>query len=106
MCDELVILSKGQLVFQGTVDQLLAKQVGLVAIAKDVNSHGALVGLCRAAGFEAEDRQGSVLVHAPASWASDLNQAAMRAGIVLRELRAQAGDLEETVLTMTGKGTI
>lgn len=106
MCDELVILRKGQLIFQGTVDELLVKQVGLVATPEDPKQHDALLRLCEEAGHHAEDQHGSVLVHAPASWAATLNQSAMKAGIVLRELRPQAGDLEETVLGMTGKGSL
>ncbi|MFA5860945.1 MAG: ATP-binding cassette domain-containing protein [Candidatus Thermoplasmatota archaeon] len=106
MCDQLVILRKGKLIFQGTVEDLLAKQVGLVATPEDPAQHDALVRLCEDAGHHAEDQHGSVLVHAPASWAATLNQKAMSAGIVLRELRPQAGDLEETVLNMTGRGTL
>jgi ABC-2 type transport system ATP-binding protein len=102
MCSHLIIIRQGRLVFDGTVEQLLAGQVGLVAIARDPKEHAALVLLCQRAGHQAENRGDSVLVHAPAAWGADLNELAMRSKIVLRELRPEAGDLEETVLSMTG----
>jgi ABC-2 type transport system ATP-binding protein len=104
LCDHLVILRRGSLVFQGTVDELLAKQVGLVAIAEDAKRHPELVALCMAAGHKAEVQHGLVLVHAPAAWAPRLNELAIKARILLKELRPEAGDLEETVLTMTEDG--
>jgi ABC-2 type transport system ATP-binding protein len=106
LCDHLVIIRKGELLFEGTVDQLLASQVGIVAVARDRRQLAALAQLCQRAGRRAEDRGDSILVHAPAAWGADLNELAMRAGIVLGELRPQSGDLEETVLTMTGRDSL
>jgi len=60
--------------------------------------------MCKSAGYDATEQPDGVLVHAPSDWAPALNELAMREGIVLRELRTQSGDLEETVLTMTGEG--
>ncbi len=105
MCDRLLMIRKGRVVFTGTVEELLSSQVGILARPDDAGQRPALVALCKAAGYEAEERDGAVLVHAPHAWAGALNKAAMGAGVVLRELRPQSGDLEETVLTMTGEGS-
>ena len=106
MCDRLVILRKGEMIFQGSVDELLAEHAGIVASPEDPQQRDALVRLVEAAGHGAEVRDSAVLVRAPASWAATLNVSAMKAGIVLREIRSQTGDLEETVLGMTGKGSL
>ncbi|MEA3199478.1 MAG: type transport system ATP-binding protein [Thermoplasmata archaeon] len=104
MCDRLLILRTGKIIFDGTVEALLARQVGLVAACDDAARTRDLIALCEAAGYAAEPQGDAVLVRAPKTWAGTLNASAMQAGIVLRELRPQAGDLEETVLTMTGQG--
>jgi ABC-2 type transport system ATP-binding protein len=104
MCDRLLILRKGRLVFAGTVDELLVHREGIVAVPADPAQLGALISICRSAGYDATEQQGGVLAHAPSNWAPTLNELAMREGIALRELRSNSGDLEETVLTMTGEG--
>ncbi len=104
MCDRLIILHQGRLVYEGTVDRLLENQVGILATPQDRKRQAALLQVCQALGHRAEVSGGSVLVHAPATAAAAINQSAMRAGIVLSELRMQAADLEETVLAMTGQG--
>ena len=104
MCDSLLILRKGRLIFTGTVDELLIHRTGIVAVPADPRLRDALIALCRSAGYDATEQPGGVVVHAPSDWASALNESAMREGIILRELRSQSGDLEETVLAMTGEG--
>jgi ABC-2 type transport system ATP-binding protein len=104
LCTYLIVIRKGQLAFQGTVDQLLALQKGLLVRAENIADHPRLVALCAAAGQKAEAQGEFVLVHAPKEWAAELNKRAMNAKIVLVELRPQSGDLEETVLSITGKG--
>ncbi len=104
MCDNLIILNQGRLVYAGTVAKLLANQIGLLATPADRHKTAALALLARACGYTAEEVGGSVLIHAPASVSASLNERAMRAGIILAELRMQAADLEETVLAMTGAG--
>jgi ABC-2 type transport system ATP-binding protein len=101
MCDHLVVLNQGRLVYAGSVDKLLANQVGLALTPADRRRSPALAALVRSMGFKAEEAGGSVLAHAPASSAAAINQRAMQAGILLSELRMQAADLEETVLGMT-----
>ena len=102
MCDRLVVLRQGKLLFQGPVDELLKRHQGLVAAPEDRRQMPALVALVRASGYPFEERAEDLFVGAPPSWASDLNRRAFAVGITLRELRSQASDLEETVLQMTG----
>lgn len=104
MCDRLLVLRRGRLVFTGTVDELLVHRVGIVAVPADPGQRQALIAMCRTAGYDATELPGAVLAHAPSEWAPAFNELAMREGIVLRELRLQSGDLEEMVLAMTGVG--
>ncbi|MEA3203195.1 MAG: type transport system ATP-binding protein, partial [Thermoplasmata archaeon] len=103
MCDHLVVVDRGRLVYQGGLEGLVRRQ-GLVLAAEDPHQHTALAALLRKSGHPVEARDGHLLVHAPPGSAADLNRRAMAAGIALAELRPTAGDLEETVLRMTRRG--
>jgi len=104
VCDHIIILSKGRLLYQGTVEGLLASQHGLVVAAQDPRRGAQLVRLATAAGYRCEPLGDSLLVHAPADQAGPFNTRAMQAGIVLRELRVRELDLEDKVIGMTGPG--
>jgi ABC-2 type transport system ATP-binding protein len=101
MCDHLVVVSQGRLLYQGGLDGLVRQQ-GIVLVAEDRRQHAALADLFRRAGHAVEEHDGTVLVRAPPAASADLNRRAMAAGIALAELRPSAADLEETVLRMTG----
>jgi ABC-2 type transport system ATP-binding protein len=103
MCDHLLVLRQGRLQYQGSLDGLVQRQ-GLVLMAEDPRRHTALAALLRKAGHAVDARNGFLVVQAPPDSAGDLNRRAMAAGIVLRELRPSATDLEDTVLRMTGRG--
>jgi ABC-2 type transport system ATP-binding protein len=104
LCDHLIVIRSGKLVFQGTVTALLARQTGMIVRTRDPTHLAKIVQICKEAMHVAELQEDAVLVHAPQAWAGELNVRAMRAGIVITELSPQAGDLEQTILTMTGKG--
>jgi ABC-2 type transport system ATP-binding protein len=105
MCDHVVMLRKGRLVFQGTVEELVARGAGLTLVADDPRQHARLAQLCRQAGYDADASPERVLVRgATPDRASAINRAAMQAGIALRELRSGSSDLEQTFLSMTGEG--
>jgi ABC-2 type transport system ATP-binding protein len=104
-CDTLIVLHKGKLLYQGGLEGLVRKQ-GLVVAAEDPSRHPALADLIRKAGHPVEMQDGILLVHAGADVSADLNRRAMAAGIVLRELRPSTKDLEETILRMTGRGSL
>jgi ABC-2 type transport system ATP-binding protein len=117
VCDHVVMIRNGQLLFQGHVTDLLA--VGdphiLMCPERDGDARRLLAVLADA-GMRAEikladpstvtpsavDRRPVVIVHAPEGMAADLNRRAMRAGIALRSLRTHRPGLEETFLRVTG----
>jgi ABC-2 type transport system ATP-binding protein len=103
MCDHLVVVHKGRLLYQGGLDGLVRQQ-GIILAAEDHRQHTALAALIRKAGHAVEARDGVLHVHAPPAVSADLNRRAMAAGIALAELRPSTADLEETVLRMTGGG--
>lgn len=105
MCDRLVVLRQGKLLFQGPVEEMLTHHQGLIVAPEDRTQLPALLNLVRAAGYAAELRTEHVFVRAPTTWAADLNRRAFAVGITLQELRLQQSDLEETVLQMTGGAT-
>lgn len=105
MCDHVVMLRKGKLVFQGTMEELAARGAGLTVAAQDPADHPRLAALCKAAGYGVEPAPDGLLVRgATPEVAAAINQAAFKAGITLREIHSGAHDLEQTFLTMTGEG--
>jgi ABC-2 type transport system ATP-binding protein len=106
VCDHLVVIDGGRLVFQGSVEALLAAQRPAVRATPE---HPAdltrLAGLCAQAGFPATVVDGDVNVSAPAEWAGELNRRAMAAGITLRALGVQPTRLEDVFFTLTEGAT-
>jgi ABC-2 type transport system ATP-binding protein len=106
ICDHLVVIRAGGLVFEGSVDDLLgaAKQPALVARAGVVSDTARLVELCAAAGYPASIVDGWVHVCAPTAWAGELNRRAMRDGITLVRLGTTQRSLEDAFLDLTETG--
>jgi ABC-2 type transport system ATP-binding protein len=103
MCEHVIMLRKGKLVFQGPMEELLDRGTGLTLAAQDPAQHPALARLCAAAGYKVSLTESGLVVHgARPDTGGALNKAAMQAGIVLRELHAGNNDLEDTFLQMTG----
>lgn len=105
MCDHVVMLRRGKVVFQGTMEELAARGAGLTLSAQNPADHTRLAALCKAAGYRVEVGPESLLVRgATPDAAASINQAAFRAGITLRGIHSGAHDLEQTFLTMIGEG--
>jgi ABC-2 type transport system ATP-binding protein len=105
ICDHVIMLSRGKVLFQGTMAQLLAKGTGLRMAAHDPSKAAALAALVRKAGHPVLEGPDGLLVQGVGPGeAAHLNALAFRAGIVLRELHAGGTDLEEAFLAMTAKG--
>jgi ABC-2 type transport system ATP-binding protein len=115
ICDHLVMIRNGRLLFQGHVTELLAAGGSRIVLCPEhACDTGRLVGLLRDAGFRtdvAPAAEGTqlkahevyeVTVHAPVESAADLNRLAALAGITLRGLRTYRPSLEETFLEATG----
>jgi ABC-2 type transport system ATP-binding protein len=102
ICDHIVLIKSGRLVFQGCVDELLGTQRHeLVARPEDPRSTGALVALCEAAGLAAHVRDDTVHVIAPESCAGELNRRAMACGITLVALGTNQSRLEDAFFRVT-----
>jgi ABC-2 type transport system ATP-binding protein len=103
ICDHLVMIDAGKIVFQGSMADLLdAQRAELVATPEFERDLEALVKLCQGAGHEARIDDGSVRVVADDDWAPELNRQAMAAGITLRGLRSMRASLEEAFFAITG----
>ena len=103
ICDHLVMIDSGRIVFQGTMTDLLAAQRSeLVATPEFGRDLEALVKLSAAAGHDARIDGDSVRVVAGEDWAAELNRQAMAAGITLRGLRSTRASLEEAFFAITG----
>ena len=102
ICDHLVMINSGRIVYQGGVRGLLATQHSdLVATPEHAADATALAALCAAAGLTARVDGDSVHVQAPEDFAAELNRRAMAAGITLRGLQAIRASLEEAFFAIT-----
>lgn len=102
ICDHLVVISTGRIVFQGSVEALLARHSADVLARPEHRSDlERLVALCAERGYPARVEGDGLHVQAPASWAAELNREAMAAGITLAELGVSRGSLEEAFFSMT-----
>ena len=102
ICDHLVMIDSGRIVFQGGVDKLIgAQQSEIVATPEHPADAPALAALCVAAGRPASVTGNDVRVQAPQDWAAELNRQAMAAGITLRGLAVVRASLEEAYFAIT-----
>jgi ABC-2 type transport system ATP-binding protein len=96
ICDHLVMIRDGRLVFQGTVGALVAAQAPeLLARPERPEDAGALVALVAGTGRPARLLDGTVHVSSTGDWAASLNRLAMDAGITLTHLSERKASLEE-----------
>jgi ABC-2 type transport system ATP-binding protein len=102
ICDHLVMIRDGRLVFQGGVADLLTAQTpSLVARPEHDEQATDLAALAIGAGRSARLIDGAVHVDADAHWAAVLNRLAMRAGITLIHLSERRPRLEEAFFNLT-----
>ena len=104
ICQHLVMIDKGQIVFQGGIENLLAAQQShLIATPEHAKDVPALVALCEQEGTQAVADGDSVLVYADPDWAAELNRRAMAADITLKALQVTRASLEEAFFSVTGR---
>ena len=102
ICDHLVMIDSGRIVFQGGVDKLIGTQQSeIVATPEDPADAPALAALCIAAGRPARVAGNDVRVQAPEDWAPELNRQAMAGGITLRALAVDRASLEQAYFAIT-----
>jgi ABC-2 type transport system ATP-binding protein len=103
ICDDVVIIRQGRLLFAGPVDELIVSQrADLVAVPENPDDFCRLVALCERAGYAATSNgDGRVHVAAPPSWAGALNRKAMADDITLVELGTTKQSLEDVFFELT-----
>jgi len=103
-----VVIEDGRLVFQGSVDALLAsRRAQLLACPEEAEQAEKLLAMVVGAGLDARivhHRAGPVVeVDTDRCWAACLNRLAMDAGITLVHLAERPVSLEEAFFAITGK---
>jgi ABC-2 type transport system ATP-binding protein len=102
ICDDVVIIRTGRLLFAGAVDELIAtQQAELVAVPEEPEDLERLVKVCDVAGYPASPSDGQLHIQAPVTWAGAFNRAAMAEGITLIELRPDQQSLEDIFFELT-----
>jgi ABC-2 type transport system ATP-binding protein len=105
ICDQLVMIHLGQIVFQGPIEELITTQHSeLVAIPEHESDLGGLAELAAREGKPARVDGDVVRVQASGDWAAELNRKAMAAGITLRGLQSTRASLEEAYFAVTEQG--
>lgn len=100
VCDRVVILSRGQVVAQGEVEELLARRTRTALRVDDPSR--AMELLCEVGWIERIEREGDLLLLAmPPERQFELSALLHAHGITIGELRVQSGTLEEIFLDVT-----
>jgi ABC-2 type transport system ATP-binding protein len=109
VCDWLIVIDGGRLVFQGPAAELLdGSGASLVVAPEHPDDLERLRGMLATAGHDSQpgDDHLQIAVNGadPRGLAADVNRAAGTGGIVLAELRVARTSLEERYLTMVNEG--
>ncbi|MFD7982947.1 ATP-binding cassette domain-containing protein [Kitasatospora indigofera] len=104
VCDFLVVIRFGRLVYSGPVTALLDRTRQRIEVAAEhARDTTSLAAVLAADGWEVEHtRQGRLSVVADEHQGADLNRCAVRAGLTLKSITPLRGSLEEVFLEMTG----
>jgi ABC-2 type transport system ATP-binding protein len=107
VCDWLIMIDEGRLVFQGSTVELLASAVTTIVCAPhDPDDLARLEKLVASTGHSVALVDGRLTVGAdgadPIELSADINSRAMKDGIVLVELRPERAKLEDQYLSMVG----
>ncbi len=101
-CDRLIIIKRGQLIFEGKTSDLLAHSKNeVVAVPEHPDDSERLAKVLKSNGFDATVDGHSVRVPDQRDAMPVINRKAFEHEITLRELRADVEDLEDVFLRMT-----
>ena len=104
ICDHLVMLREGKVIFTGKTSELLAaQQPVVVAKPEHMNDLNKLAEIAKSLGHQASVLDDAVHVKGEKNFAAELNKAAFTAGITLASLAPIQASLEETFFEMTGE---
>ena len=99
----IVMLRKGEVVFAGSMQDLLAQQQPIILVKTENPADlQTIIELAQRDGHKATIRSDIAHIEGPAEWAGTLNRRAFEAGITLTQLSPQLPNLEETFFEMTG----
>ena len=99
----IVMLRKGEVVFAGSIENLLFNQKPMI-IVSTLNSEDLekVADIARNEGHHVTIRSNQAHIEGPHEWAPVLNRKAFEAGITLAQLTPTLPNLEETFFEMTG----
>ena len=104
ICDHLVMLREGKIIFAGkTTDLLNAQQPMVVAKPEHIKDLNQLAEIAKSLGHQASVLDDAVHVKGEKNFAAELNKAAFAAGITLSALAPIQASLEDTFFEMTGE---
>jgi ABC-2 type transport system ATP-binding protein len=104
VCDHLVVIRFGELVFSGPMAEMMSRTREHIDIAAEhAADMGCLEAVLVAGGWEVSAEDDVLRVAAGAARAADLNRAAATAGVTLSRLIVAQANLEEIFLEMTGR---
>lgn len=104
ICDHLVIIRYGELLFSGPMRDMLARTRAHIDIAPEHDAdRERLATLLAAGGWEVGAGNDGIRVSAAADRAAELNRVAADAGITLRQIAVAQDSLEQLFLDMTAK---
>jgi len=104
ICDHLVMLREGKVIFTGKTSELLAaQQPVVVAKPEHMNDLNKLAEIAKSLGHQASVLDDAVHVKGEKNFAAELNKGAFAAGITLASLAPIQASLEETFFEMTGE---
>ena len=99
----IVMLRKGEVVFAGSIGDLLFNQKPLIIVSTlDSNDLERVAEIARSEGHHVTIRSNQAHIEGPHEWAPVLNRKAFEAGITLAQLTPTLPNLEETFFEMTG----
>ena len=99
----LVMLRKGEVIFAGPIQDLLARhKATIIAKPSSINSLNYLADLINKSGFTAIIEDDHILIDADESASVRINKIAFEGGVVLAQLTPVKASLEETFFELTG----
>jgi ABC-2 type transport system ATP-binding protein len=102
ICDHLMMIDHGRIVFEGPIAGLLeAQHSGITARPENAHDLEKLEQIARAAGKHARVDGDAICVTADESYAAELNREAFAAGITLRGLEVTRASLEDAFFAIT-----
>lgn len=110
VCDWLIVIDQGALVYQGAAEGFLGHATPVIAAAPEhPQDLDRLARLVRSEGLDVDPDGAALIVHVdgedPRALAAALNKAALAAGIVLAELHVRRPTLESHYLAIVeGRG--